>query len=1152
MMNTKYYLMNKYFKRCVKYSLVSIIFFVVLLFAVLQFDFSIDLPVTWIEQKLSNTLNHPVVLSNISLVNSKRHLRLESKSMNIHGLDSSRPAIASLSHLTVYLDFKHLFTIRGIASKFEVDSIQITAQSHSDKIVNYLLQQALQLEQLRVKRVAFQVNDQSKWVHIKNILMFNKEAKHSRLEFYLNEFKLQQTLSSKILIDINQLEQNVFSGHVYTKISPQLYLTLHRLLPQLTVYSATSDLSGSLKLDWIFNSHDGLTVTNGQCNACQISLDGKSSYYARALQFSQSKHSIWSFTFNHARYQASKKKDWFTIHSVNGQLSFNKKLYRLVINGSQWALNKSSLFIKPAYIERVKADLSINYQNAGNWFIDINSFLLKQGKHELMSSAKLIYKTTESKPLSLTIKSSHGKLAALKDYLWIKSIPESLRQWLFNAVKVGDFSDAIIHIRTKPSTFKPKDDITAQFKVHHVTLDFAPNWPVLRQANALFSFDKTGFSSKVIQGQLLDTNINSGQVVIPDYNIKYLTVSGKINTGLDVIKKDIKQLPFYSDKMQQVVSNLHHAEGKVSMTFKTIINLKNQGVPQYAVKLKVKDAHFISVKEALAYKAVVGEVLFTEQHALAKLHGRLFNQPFDFTIQGKTIKDDYHLNIKGVGLVEPKKLNTSIFPSSTLTYLDGHSTFKLDMDMILKPHAKLTNITLLSDLHGLKSSLPKPLNKLPWETTPIKIGITYSNNQLVAFKVDLKNKILADMYLDVKKSKLWQGLLKLGSHVNGVTAIVPTTSTGIKVYGHLSALDLLSWSHVATNLSSNQSIIKPFYFDSVLIDSMHLGNITLHNVKVKHLPNQQVLNINSREYKGLLDYSHIKEHKLKADLSWCQLNSNSINQAHLEQFFNRFSIDLSCQNTIYEKQSFGFFAFNSSRMNRKSVQFFIQQKDKEFTSSASGVLDFKSRKVKWSINGSIYYLNLSRMLHLFKISPGISSDNGSLFFNLSSYGLTQESVADLSGKLSLNLKHGSLTQVDAGASPLINLLSINKLAQRLTLDFSDVFAKGYYFDRLTGDLFFNNGVATTNNLILNGDSAFIRLEGKSILKGKKLKLNLGIMPHYTTPIPLTVAIFTVNPVAAIGAWAIDYLYKKQRTEPKIYNYLVQGTWSDPLIKQIKS
>ena len=58
------------------------------------------------------------------------------------------------------------------------------------------------------------------------------------------------------------------------------------------------------------------------------------------------------------------------------------------------------------------------------------------------------------------------------------------------------------------------------------------------------------------------------------------------------------------------------------------------------------------------------------------------------------------------------------------------------------------------------------------------------------------------------------------------------------------------------------------------------------------------------------------------------------------------------------------------------------------------------------------------------------------------------------------------------------------------------------------------------------------------------------MPHYTAPVPLALAILTSNPLAAVGAWVIDYLYKIQDKDPKIYNYTVHGKWDNPEINKI--
>ena len=60
-----------------------------------------------------------------------------------------------------------------------------------------------------------------------------------------------------------------------------------------------------------------------------------------------------------------------------------------------------------------------------------------------------------------------------------------------------------------------------------------------------------------------------------------------------------------------------------------------------------------------------------------------------------------------------------------------------------------------------------------------------------------------------------------------------------------------------------------------------------------------------------------------------------------------------------------------------------------------------------------------------------------------------------------------------GAGRLLGVLSLQSLPRRLTLDFRDLFAEGFAFDDVVGDVAIGHGTATTNNLRMRGATAVL-------------------------------------------------------------------------------
>ncbi|MEJ2181158.1 MAG: AsmA-like C-terminal region-containing protein [Gammaproteobacteria bacterium] len=138
----------------------------------------------------------------------------------------------------------------------------------------------------------------------------------------------------------------------------------------------------------------------------------------------------------------------------------------------------------------------------------------------------------------------------------------------------------------------------------------------------------------------------------------------------------------------------------------------------------------------------------------------------------------------------------------------------------------------------------------------------------------------------------------------------------------------------------------------------------------------------------------------------------------------------------------------------------------------------------------------------------------------------------LSGEVELDFKNGRILDIEPGrAARLFGLFSIQTLPRRLTLDFSDMFAKGLSFDFVTGNFQLENGDAYTNNFKLLGTNADIALKGRIGLAAQDYDQKVRVTPHITDAAVL-LSILTAQPLIILfqqilkadieGAASIEY------------------------------
>jgi uncharacterized protein (TIGR02099 family) len=156
-------------------------------------------------------------------------------------------------------------------------------------------------------------------------------------------------------------------------------------------------------------------------------------------------------------------------------------------------------------------------------------------------------------------------------------------------------------------------------------------------------------------------------------------------------------------------------------------------------------------------------------------------------------------------------------------------------------------------------------------------------------------------------------------------------------------------------------------------------------------------------------------------------------------------------------------------------------------------------------------------------------------------------LGELEGTLTLAIKDGRLAEVEPGAGRVLGLLSIAELPRRLTLDFRDFFSKGFAFNRIGGDVRFAGGQARSDNLVIDGPAAEIRIRGTADLRAQRYDQTIEVLPK-TGNLLTAVGAITAGPVgAAVGAVA-NAVLKRPLGEFGARVYRVTGPWKDPKVE----
>jgi uncharacterized protein YhdP len=153
------------------------------------------------------------------------------------------------------------------------------------------------------------------------------------------------------------------------------------------------------------------------------------------------------------------------------------------------------------------------------------------------------------------------------------------------------------------------------------------------------------------------------------------------------------------------------------------------------------------------------------------------------------------------------------------------------------------------------------------------------------------------------------------------------------------------------------------------------------------------------------------------------------------------------------------------------------------------------------------------------------------------------------GGAELKFDKGRILGVNSGLGRIMSLLNLENIYRRLRLDFSDLVKKGFVFDTLKGNFRFDNGVAKTDKLSIDGPSAKITLGGIANMNTKAVNLEMAVLPHMGTGLPIAAAIAVGNPAVGAGLWIIDKLTGSKINKISEHHYHVTGTWDAPRIAE---
>jgi len=253
---------------------------------------------------------------------------------------------------------------------------------------------------------------------------------------------------------------------------------------------------------------------------------------------------------------------------------------------------------------------------------------------------------------------------------------------------------------------------------------------------------------------------------------------------------------------------------------------------------------------------------------------------------------------------------------------------------------------------------------------------------------------------------------------------------------------------------------------------------------------------------------------------------------------------ITSQKTLWQSVDLGQLSLQTERIGNGMLFKNLELSGKDLKLNLSGDWKVNGKKSETRAQGSLSMPRASQLLSKLDITKNLTETNAVIDFsgmwNAAPY---QFSLADLHGKIDVNLKGGRILSIEPGFGRVLGILAMAQWIKRLQLDFSDVYEEGLTFNTIKGRFDVLNGKAITHNLVIDAVPAKITITGETDFINRSVDLIASVAPKSADAVPIAGTI--VGKVAALIGRSLTG--KDQEGFFFGSQYLVKGDWRNAQI-----
>jgi uncharacterized protein (TIGR02099 family) len=684
-------------------------------------------------------------------------------------------------------------------------------------------------------------------------------------------------------------------------------------------------------------------------------------------------------------------------------------------------------------------------------------------------------------------------------------------------------------------------------QVRNARLVYHPAWPSVDAIEGTAKFENDSMEIRAERGLIFTSRVRRASAIIPDLGARpaVLAIEGDVDTtGADSMRF-LRESPLV--KGPGAFTRAVSVEGPARLKLRLDIPLSGMEPIKVAGEYQF-DGATASVARSLALGEVRGRLAFTERGVSApEIAGTLFGKPATLALSTQA---DGRVLTTVSGLVDAAALG-EFAPEALAQRLSGITEWRA---RVLSGEQG-TEVTLSSELKGLASRLPAPLEKASEATRPLLVRVSNAGSEGELVEASLGSDVhWRSTRGGAPESPSWSVALKLGA-APGNEAL----REGLWLYGNIDSIDADAWAGVFdTPAAAAPAPGKRFGLRGI---DMRFGRVrfkgrefTRTGARLEQVDGTWRGTLEGPMVAGSITWDPAGRGKLSARLAHVALPEappqapGGVQPASQDPP----ALDLVAERFDFRGRQLGKLEFNADYAGDewRIEKLDITNAHARYRSSGSwrrtggGGLTTMNLELETS--------SLDLLLGQFGYADYIRRGTGRLEGTLAWPGYPNDfNTSILSGSFKVHANRGQFAKLEPGAGKLLGLLSLQSLPRRVTLDFSDLFSEGFAFETIEGDVKLARGLMLTDAFTISGPSALVSISGEASLPQETQTITLRVVPEMGESAAVAATVLG-TPVLGLSTLLISKLLSNPLGKVVAYEYLVTGSWDNPVVTKISA